>query len=196
MEFKNWHLKGSKHTGLCSFLSPYHWRWIASHDLAVDRCIPLCLKTSGLSSRAEPLERLAVVWHAPCFLPAQQQQPARLPSFPAHLLACQPRCALWELGLAVLVTGLRWTADGAFCPSAPRGQVERVRETGVFMFHLLPHLLTRLCTHTCPGIDFCRKLEKIRKGERKTNHGGYGLEGNKGPWWCDGMKTSLIKSAQ
>lgn len=25
MEFKNWHLKGSKHTGLFSFLSPYQW---------------------------------------------------------------------------------------------------------------------------------------------------------------------------
>lgn len=168
MEFKNWHLKGSKHTGLCSFLSPYHWRWIASHDLAVDRCIPLCLKTSGLSSRAEPPERLAVVWHAPCFLPAQQQQPARLPSFPAHLLACQPRCALWELGLAVLVTGLRWTADGAFCPSAPRGQVERVRETGVFMFHLLPPPPHPLLHTHMPWHWFLQKTGENQKRGKKN----------------------------
>lgn len=71
----------------------------------------------------------------------QRQQPAgpaSLPNLHTHSLECQPSVLYWELGLAVLVTGLRWTADGAFCPAAPWGQVERVRETGVFMFHLLP----------------------------------------------------------
>lgn len=41
-------------------------------------------------------------------------------------------------GLAELVSGLRWTTNGAFCPAAPWGQVERVNEAGVFMFHVLP----------------------------------------------------------
>eukprot|EP00064_Thunnus_orientalis_P005611 superscaffoldBa00000559_g5625 len=38
---------------------------------------------------------------------------------PTHRLECQPSVFYWELGLAVLATGLRWTADGAFCPTAP-----------------------------------------------------------------------------
>lgn len=196
MEFKNRHLKGSKHTGLCSFLSPYHWRWIASHDLAVDRCIPLCLKTSGLSNRAEPPERLAVVWHAPCFLPAQQQQPARLPSFPAHLLACQPGvlCGSWAWqswlqgsdGLLMVPSAHQPTRAGR------KGEGDRC-----FYVPLVAPTSSPASAHThAPALISAENWRKIRKGERKTNHGGYGLEGNKGPWWCDGMKTSLIKSAQ
>ena len=104
--------------------------------------LPLCLRASGPSSRAEPQESLAVVWRAPCFPPAAAvawaSQPASLPGLPTHRLECQPTVLYWDLGLAVMVIGLRWAVDGAFCLAAPWGQVEGVKETGVFMFHLLP----------------------------------------------------------
>ncbi|CAB1319734.1 unnamed protein product, partial [Coregonus sp. 'balchen'] len=38
---------------------------------------------------------------------------------PSLCLEYQPGWAHWELGSAALTTGLRWTADGSFCPAAP-----------------------------------------------------------------------------
>lgn len=127
----------------------------------------------------------------------QRQQPAgpaSLPNLHTHSLECQPSVLYWELGLAVLVTGLRWTADGAFCPAAPWGQVERVRETGVFMFHLLPPPLPpHRGRDGCPWHWFWRRRDRESdKGNRKGTCDG-GRERKMG---CDGMKIDLIKSAQ
>lgn len=55
-------------------------------------------------------------------------------SLHTHSLECHSSGLYWEVGLAVLVTGLRWAADGAFCPAAPM----RAGREGLFMFHLLP----------------------------------------------------------
>lgn len=45
---------------------------------------------------------------------------------PAQRLECQPVSPTGSRVLAVLLTGLRWTADGAFCPVTPWGHTERV----------------------------------------------------------------------
>lgn len=188
---KNHSLRHWAHSAL--LLPCYRWCVVASHDLAVYRFGPVRLRASGPSSRAEPLERLAVVWHAPCFPPAQQQQqpagPTSRPNVPTHRLECQPSVLYWELGLAVLVTGLRWTADGAFCPAAPWGQVERVRKTGVFMFHLLPPLLPTSLPKRPGQMPRTLILGGKAEMENQTKEKN-GMEGEKGK--CDVMVWKLI----
>lgn len=80
--------------------------------------------TSAPSSRATPPPgkkpgfdiRLASLRHHPATGPA-----APFPNAPFGVPASE---LCWKLGLAVLVGwggwgGLRWAADGAFCPAAP-----------------------------------------------------------------------------
>lgn len=66
------------------------------------------------------------VGHAPRYL-QHDSQPSLHPSL---CLEYQPGWAHWELGSAALTTGLRWTADGSFCPAAPRGQARPGRGVG------------------------------------------------------------------
>lgn len=125
----------------------------------------------------------------------QRQQPAgpaSLPNLHTHSLECQPSVLYWELGLAVLVTGLRWTADGAFCPAAPWGQVERVRETGVFMFHLLPPAPSPPPVPTEAGTD-AHDIDfggGETENQTKETERGHAMAEEKGKW--DVMVWKLI----
>lgn len=115
---------------------------------------PRASGVSGLSSRAAEtacgLTRSALPWSRSA---GQQQpatgrassQPASQPAQPAWyshtLFGVSAREPCWEQGLAVLLTGLRWTADGAFCPLTPGGHTERVGVWG---------RQVRLCSTCCP----------------------------------------------
>ena len=114
---------------------------------------------------------------------SSSSQPASKPAQRPHSpFGVSAQCVCRELGLAVLVTGLRWTADGALCPAAPWGQLERGRETGVFMFHLLPPLLSLRGQDRCPCHWFWRK-QKERTRQRTKRDIGWRQRRENVMWW-------------
>lgn len=114
------HLKQSYHT-----VSLMHCGLLWLHGLRID---PVAVPERGRPvqpgrASGEPGHRLAFLTRSTLHAPSSTA--ASLPSFlsiPRLCLECQPNWAYRELGLAVPATGLRWTADGSFCPAAPRGK--------------------------------------------------------------------------
>lgn len=178
--------KGREHILFCSLLAIIDvwwplvtWLWINSAPRVSERQarpVMRCPRREWL--RSDMLHE--------SFQRQQPAGPASLPNLPTHRLECQPSVLYWELGLAVLGTGLRWTADGAFCPATPWGQVERVRETGVFMFHLLPPPPTEAGTDA-HDIDFGGGETESQTKETERGHA---MAGEKGKW--DVMVWKLI----
>lgn len=107
----------------------------ASCDLAADRFRPASLGSVG---PVQPCSRDSLRFDTLCTSLESRRQPAAASDWPSFQPASQPawysytlfgvsaREPCWERGLAVWLTGLRWTADGAFCPLTPGGHTEKV----------------------------------------------------------------------
>lgn len=117
------HLKQSYHT-----VSLMHCGLLWLHGLRIDPvAVPERSRPVQPGRAPESLDTGRLfVGHAPRYL-QHDSQPSLHPSL---CLEYQPGWAHWELGSAVLTTGLRWTADGSFCPAAPRGQARPGRGVG------------------------------------------------------------------
>lgn len=166
--------------------------WWPLMTSAVDRFSPPSPRASGPSSRVGPQESLLWFDMLRASLQHSSQpadQPASLSDIPTHTVwSVSPVSSTGSAAWQCWLRGSDGPADGAFCPAAPWGQVERESETGVFMFHLLPPSVPP----RCPWHWFWRKgKKKIRQKKTKGTNDGGGGEGK-----CDVMEWKLIPRNQ